>query len=204
MTDRLISVPFQGATLTLIDHEGEPFAAMRPIVEGMGITWEPQRAKLRDDGQRWKCHDIVAVAEDGKRRKMICLPLRKLAGWLAGISVRKVKPEIRDRLTAFQEECDDALWAYWTAGRAAPPAPVQAAPAPRQADLFKPEFETRAPLASPLFEHISQHLILAEQLALSGVNAMPPARAAFFTAARGAAVRALELIERAESEVRHV
>ena len=47
---------------------------------------------------------------------MICLALRKLAGWLHTISPNKVKPEIRDKVIQYQEECDDVLYEYWTTG----------------------------------------------------------------------------------------
>lgn len=56
------------------------------------------------------------VAEDGKRRNMVCLPLRKLAGWLQTISPNKVRPEIRDKVIQYQNECDDVLYEYWTKG----------------------------------------------------------------------------------------
>ncbi|WP_428454186.1 phage antirepressor N-terminal domain-containing protein [Photobacterium kasasachensis] len=44
---------------------------------------------------------------------MICLPLRKLFGWLQTISPNKVKPEIRNLVIQYQNECDDVLWQYW-------------------------------------------------------------------------------------------
>lgn len=52
---------------------------------------------------------------------MVCLPLRKLAGWLQTISPNKVKPEIRDRVIQYQNECDDVLYDYWTKGVAVNP-----------------------------------------------------------------------------------
>ncbi|AOZ48885.1 hypothetical protein BKX93_01980 [Chromobacterium vaccinii] len=52
---------------------------------------------------------------------MLCMPLRKLAGWLMTIHPNKVKPEIRDRIVAYQNECDEALWQYWTTGMAIKP-----------------------------------------------------------------------------------
>ncbi|BAN98009.1 hypothetical protein E05_32430 [Plautia stali symbiont] len=61
------------------------------------------------------------VAEDGKSRKMLCLPLRKLAGWLQTINPSKVKSEIRDKVVQYQEECDDVLYDYWTKGIAVNP-----------------------------------------------------------------------------------
>lgn len=47
---------------------------------------------------------------------MICLPLRKLAGWLQTISPNKVNPEIKDKVIQYQNECDDVLYEYWATG----------------------------------------------------------------------------------------
>jgi hypothetical protein len=38
-----------------------------------------------------------------------CIPLTKLASWLASISASRVKPEIRDALIAYQNEADEVL-----------------------------------------------------------------------------------------------
>lgn len=38
------------------------------------------------------------------------------AGWLQTISPNKVKPEIRNKVIQYQEECDDVLYQYWTKG----------------------------------------------------------------------------------------
>lgn len=203
MTDRLIPVPFQGATLALIDHEGEPFAAMRPIVEGMGLTWDPQREKLTGNNARWSAMEIMAIAADGKRRKMLCLPIRQLPGWFMSVHPNKARPEIRDRIRAYQAECDEALWRYWTAGRAE-------CPAPAQADLFRPEVY-RMPLApheesdaATLYGHAREHLSLSYQMVTqAGGNVQPSTRAAFLEAARAAAARAVALIETAAVGVRH-
>lgn len=52
---------------------------------------------------------------------MTCLALRKLNGWLQTISPNKVKPEIRNKVIQYQEECDDVLYEYWTKGVAINP-----------------------------------------------------------------------------------
>jgi hypothetical protein len=49
------------------------------------------------------------------------MPLRKLPAWLYSISPNKVSPELRDKIVRYQEECDDALWDYWTQGSATRP-----------------------------------------------------------------------------------
>lgn len=93
---------------------------MKPIVKGMGMDWMGQLTKLK---KRFSStvEEIPIVAEDGRIRKMVCLPLRKLAGWLQTISPNKVKPEIREKVIQYQDECDDVLYDYWTKGHAVNP-----------------------------------------------------------------------------------
>lgn len=115
-----INVPFYGSELYVVNHNGEPYTPMRPIVEGMGMAWQSQLEKIK---QRFSSTvtEIVMVAADGKSRTMICLALRKLAAWLNTISPKKVKPEIRERVIRYQEECDDVLYEYWTKGQVTNP-----------------------------------------------------------------------------------
>ncbi|AZH97626.1 hypothetical protein A6D68_008440 [Klebsiella pneumoniae] len=104
IADRTINVPFHGASLYVVNHNGEPYTPMKPIVEGMGMDWMGQYTKLK---QRFSStiEEISMVAADGKTRKMICLALRKLAGWLNTISPNKVRPEIRDRVIQYAKAC---------------------------------------------------------------------------------------------------
>lgn len=110
-----MTVPFYGNSLYVVSHNGEPYTPMKPIVKGMGMDWMGQLTKIR---QRFSStiEEISIVAKDGRQRKMVCLPLRKLAGWLQTISPNKVKPEIRDKVIQYQNECDDVLYEYWTKG----------------------------------------------------------------------------------------
>ncbi len=110
-----INVPFHGNNLYVVNYNGQPYVPMKPIVEGMGLAWGAQFAKLK---QRFSSSvsEIEMVAEDGKLRSMVCIALRKLSGWLHTISPNKVKAEIRDKVIQYQEECDDVLYEYWTTG----------------------------------------------------------------------------------------
>ncbi|WP_240531592.1 phage antirepressor N-terminal domain-containing protein [Proteus alimentorum] len=112
---QIIQATFHGNNLYVVNFNGEPYVPMRPIVEGMGLAWGAQFAKLK---QRFNSSvsEIEMVAEDGKLRNMVCIALRKLSGWLHTISPNKVKPEIRDKVIKYQEECDDVLYEYWTTG----------------------------------------------------------------------------------------
>jgi hypothetical protein len=113
-------VDFHGQALVVIDREGEPYVAMKPVVEGMGLTWQPQHRKLADNAARWGIINMV-IPSVGGAQGTACLPLRKLPGWLMTINPAKVKPEIAGRVILYQAECDDALWAYWHKGAALNP-----------------------------------------------------------------------------------
>lgn len=109
-------IPFRQKELLLVDNQGIPFVPMKPIVEGMGLSWQGQHAKLSGGRFAGTIKEILIVAQDGKGREMTCLPLRKLTGWLMSIHPNKVRPELREGIIAYQNECDDALWAYWNDG----------------------------------------------------------------------------------------
>ena len=107
-----ITVPFHGNSLYIVEYNSEPYTPMKPIVEGMGLDWKSQLAKLNSNAKRWGVTKIV-IPTLGDLQEMVCLPLRKIFGWLMTISPNKVKPEIKDTITQYQNECDDVLWQYW-------------------------------------------------------------------------------------------
>ena len=112
-----IAVPFHSNELLVVEYNNQPYTPMKPIVEGMGLAWQAQYDKLK---QRFSSviMEIMTTGKDGKSYNMICLPLKKLFGWLMTISPNKVKPELRDTVIMYQNECDDVLWDYWTKGQA--------------------------------------------------------------------------------------
>lgn len=118
---RAISVPFHGADLYVVEHNGQPYTPMKPIVEGMGLAWQPQHRKLAANQARWGITDLV-IPSAGGAQAMTCAPLRKLPGWMSSVEVGKVKNlEVRARVVQYQDECDDALWQYWNEGIAVNP-----------------------------------------------------------------------------------
>ncbi|WP_338547103.1 phage antirepressor N-terminal domain-containing protein [Pseudomonas benzopyrenica] len=120
---QLFPVPFHGDTVILVGQDNEPYVAMKPIVANMGMDWPTQYVKLTERFSS-TIGEIPTVGEDGKTRNMICLPLKKLPAWLYSISPNKVAPELREKIIRYQEECDDALWNYWTQGVAERPGAV--------------------------------------------------------------------------------
>ena len=130
-TNKAITVPFHGAELYVVEHNGQPYTPMKPIVEGMGLAWQPQHRKLSSNDSRWGVTMMVIPAQQGitikvmpsgGAQQMLMMPLRKLPGWLATIDPGRIKnPDVRTRVIRYQNECDDVLWQYWSEGVAVNP-----------------------------------------------------------------------------------
>ena len=120
--NRAITVPFHGANLYVVEHESQPYTPMKPIITGMGLTRHGQHAKIKANARRWGVLEL-RIPSSGGLQDMLCMPLRKLPGWLSGIEAGKVKSEeARAKVVEYQNECDDALWQYWNDGIAVNPA----------------------------------------------------------------------------------
>lgn len=119
IADRTINVPFHGTNLFLVGINNEPYVPMKPVVEGMGMVWAAQFVKLK---QRFaKGISEIEIPSAGGKQLMTCLAFRKFAAWLSSIQPNKVRPEIRDKVIQYQEECDDVLYEYWTKGHVVNP-----------------------------------------------------------------------------------
>lgn len=113
----LITVPFHSDTLFIVDHNGQPYIPMKPIVESMGLDWKSQYDKLTTNPRFCMVEITIQMPGDDQKRAVCCMPLRKLCGWLLGINPGKVNPDIQEKVIAYQNECDDVLYDYWTNGR---------------------------------------------------------------------------------------
>lgn len=124
----LMPVAFHDDTIYCIEHEGQPFTPVKPIVENLGLSWGTQGPKLSENRDRFNCLDMKIVAQDGKNREMLCIPVRKVTAFLYSINANKVREDLRDKLIRYQEECDEVLWQYWTTGKATKESVAQALP----------------------------------------------------------------------------
>nr|DAI31846.1 MAG TPA: hypothetical protein [Caudoviricetes sp.] len=100
------NISFHGQTVSVFSQNNQHYVAMKPIVENIGLDWVSQHKKIqRSEILNSTMVMMTIVAEDGKKREMLCLPLDYLNGWLFGVDVKRVKPEIRERLLTYQREC---------------------------------------------------------------------------------------------------
>jgi hypothetical protein len=154
MSNALTPVQFHGATLYVTTIDSVPYVAMRPVCEAIGLDWKAQQ-------DRMKRHPVLnsaavittSTGTDGKRYDMLMLPLNKLNGWLFGVSVRRVKPELRERLTQYQAECFDVLAGHF-GGNQKPIAHLTPA-----VQLAEPSIKNRRWLVS--FDHTGREVVQA-------------------------------------------
>lgn len=116
---QLSAIQFHNQTLITFEQNNVQYVAMRPICENIGLDWAAQYSRIkRDEVLNSTVVIITTVAEDSRNREMICLPIDYLNGWLFGIDIKRVKPEIRELLITYKQECYKALADYWIKGKA--------------------------------------------------------------------------------------
>jgi dsDNA-binding SOS-regulon protein len=104
------------AALARIDGKNTIIVPVRPVCEVLGLAWSPQRRRInRDDVLNSVVTEMVTTARDGKRYKMLALPLEHLHGWLFGVSASQVKEEHREKITLYRRECFQVLSAAFSA-----------------------------------------------------------------------------------------
>lgn len=112
------TIVFNNQKLITFEKDGIQYTAIKPICENIGIDWESQRQRImRDDVLNSTACMIKVVAEDGRVREMLSLPLQFLNGWLFGVDSKRVKSEqAKEYLFKYKMECYQALNNYWQSG----------------------------------------------------------------------------------------
>lgn len=107
----IATISFHDQSIIAIEHEGKHFVALRPIVENIGLDWKSQYARIKRN-HVLNTSVVMMTTQmpgDDQRREVLCLPLTMLNGWLFGVDVNRVNPELRDKLMVYQRECFDVL-----------------------------------------------------------------------------------------------
>ena len=102
----------EGMVITTMPSRGcsssQPYVALKPIAEGMGLDWEAQRKRLARDAVLSSVASMTeATGRDGRLYQMTVLPLRYLNGFLFGINAKQAKAEIRDGVIAAGNSAKD-------------------------------------------------------------------------------------------------
>jgi hypothetical protein len=99
----------------VVVENGSKLVPIKPICEALGIAYEPQFTRLKEDPILQSTITLsVMVAADGKSREMVTIPFKYVFGWLFRIDSRNVKEEAREAVLKYQVQCYDALYNHFT------------------------------------------------------------------------------------------
>ena len=111
------TIQFHNQQIVTLEANGTYYVAMKPICENLGLDWAGQYRRIqRDEVLNSTVVMTTTVAEDGKAREMLCLPIDYLNGWLFGVDVSRVNSEVKDVLVTYKKECYQVLHDYWFKG----------------------------------------------------------------------------------------
>ncbi len=99
----------------IVIENGEKRIAVRPICDALGIAYQSQIERLKNDPLIGSTVMLsVTVGADEKQREMVTIPFKFVFGWLFRIDSRNVKPEAREAVERYQLECYNALYNHFT------------------------------------------------------------------------------------------
>ncbi|MFC1104957.1 phage antirepressor N-terminal domain-containing protein [Pasteurella multocida] len=118
MATQTQTISFYGSQLITLKVDDVIYTAVRPIAEALGLSWSTQKRKLDNSMTKFSCVHMNTTGSDGKTYEMLCMPLKKLNGWLFSINPEKVRSDLKEKVIQYQEECFEALYNYWYHGKA--------------------------------------------------------------------------------------
>ena len=111
------TIDFHGDPVTAVLVPGDPqpeiYVPVRPLCEYLGLAWSGQYERLKRDPVLDESLRFVRVTRtnpSGGDPNVLCLPLEYLPGWLFGINVSRVRPELQEKITRYRRECFRVLW----------------------------------------------------------------------------------------------
>lgn len=113
---RTLKAKFFGSEILVINHNDKPYVPMKQIAENIGLAWHAQFERLQRNEVLSQGIRVIRIPSNGGEQDAVCLPLHYLNGWLFGVKISKVKPELKEKLIRYQKECYEVLWDYWTTG----------------------------------------------------------------------------------------
>ncbi len=109
----ITTVNFRNDTLFAVERDDGVFVAIKPICDSLGIDWKAQKNRIERTTALAKGRVITTLPSVGGPQETVCLRLDLINGWLFGIDASRVKPECRDIVIAYQEECHTVLFRHF-------------------------------------------------------------------------------------------
>ena len=107
------TINFNNQQLLTVEKDGVKYVAVKPICENLGIDWDSQRTKIKNNHILNEGAVIITFPSEGGPQQTTCLPIDMINGWLFTISPNKVSEEIRPVVLYYQRECYRVLFEFW-------------------------------------------------------------------------------------------
>lgn len=99
---------FNGRNIYFQSEKGITYVAIKPICEALEVDYEGQRKNIKSDEMYNELPSMqTVVAEDGKLRKMLCLPEIYIYGWIFSIQSSSLE------LKKYKLECYRVLFYHF-------------------------------------------------------------------------------------------
>jgi len=130
---KIITVEFKNESIEVIDN----FVSVNKICQNLGIDKSRQYQKIQSDETYQS--ELREIEINGITQKVLCIPYNKINGWLFSISVNRVKPEVKQKLIEYKNECFEVLYQHFNN--------AHATATPTQLDMITP-YEVRRDLTT--------------------------------------------------------
>ena len=132
------TINFNNQQLLTVEKDGIKYVAVKPICENLGLDWDSQRTKIKNNHILNEGAVIITFPSEGGPQQTTCLPIDMINGWLFTINPNKVSEEIKPLVIYYQKECYKALFEFWNKPKGQEPfKPVEPPP---QAGSFEDKF----------------------------------------------------------------
>ncbi len=110
-----ITICGNATILAAVTKDDRCYFSPRHVCDALGITWQGQLEKIKADPVLGvTVTKIVTMRPDGSSIPTLMLPIELLSGWL--FTIKKVRPEVQDKLNVFRAEGFVALDAWFRKG----------------------------------------------------------------------------------------
>ena len=104
-------VDFYGDAILAAQSDDETiWVPLRPLCDHLGLNWSGARQRINRDPVLSDAQGVCIIHTPGGDQRMLCLPLDLIPGWLFGVTVSKVRPELQEKILRYQRECFRVLW----------------------------------------------------------------------------------------------
>lgn len=105
------------AVLAETEGQQQIYVPVRQLCHYLGVGWPSQYQRMKRDSVLSEDMTSVVIMttlvpeqQYKQRYTVICLPLEDVPGWLFGISPKRVRPELQEKIKRYRRECYRVLW----------------------------------------------------------------------------------------------